>query len=245
MPRYKILIEYDGTAFFGWQSQLNLPSVQETIENAIEKFCQQKIRVFAAGRTDTGVHATGQVAHFDLDKQYPTQTIVNAINFYLRPSPVAIMAAEIVTDEFHARFSAKKRYYKYIIINRLAPLIINNNRAWQVKESLDIKKMQEASKCLIGQHDFSSFRALACQANSPVKSLDELRIIKEEDNIIFYLSAPSFLHHMVRNIVGTLKLVGNGNWQIEDVKAALDAKDRTKGGPKAPAYGLYLYQVDY
>jgi tRNA pseudouridine38-40 synthase len=245
MPNYKITIEYDGTGFNGWQRQKNASSVQQAIEEAIFKLSQQKVVLHGAGRTDTGVHATRQIANFIIEKTYPVGVIVNALNFHLKPQKVAIIDAEQMPEQFHARFSAKKRYYRYIIINRLPPLIIDRNRAWHVKEPLNVELMIDAAKSLIGCHDFTSFRALCCQAKSSIKTLEELRIEQHDDIIEFYLSAPSFLHHMVRNIVGTLKLVGNHKWQPSQVKEALAAKDRRSAGPTAPPYGLYLYKVDY
>lgn len=245
MPRYKLTLEYDGTNTVGWQRQENGPSIQQYLEEAITRFIAQPVVVFAAGRTDAGVHALGQVVHVDLPKEYPAVVVQRAINFYLKPAPVVILASEQVGEDFHARFSARKRAYTYRILNQPAPPILKLNRVWHVKEPLDTHAMQEAANVLIGHHDFSSFRAVSCQAKSPVKTLDSIIIEKQGDEILIHVSAQSFLHHMVRNLVGTLKLVGSGKWQKEDVKAALEAKNRTAGGPTAPAYGLYLTSVTY
>lgn len=245
MPRYKCKVEYDGTAFCGWQRQGDALSVQQTLEEAIEKFCTEQVRIHTAGRTDAGVHATGQVIHFDLAQAYDTYKIHGGINFHARPQPVCVLSVEEVNEEFHARFSAKKRYYKYRIVNRRTPLIIDANRAWQVPLPLDVSAMKEAAAHLIGKHDFSSFRASECQAKSPIKTLDELRIEQNGEEIVFYLSAQSFLHHMVRIIVGSLEHVGSGRWTPQDIQKALAACDRRAGGRTAPAQGLYLTQVDY
>lgn len=245
MPRYKITIEYDGTGISGWQSQANGNSIQQFLELAIATFTKEKVMVHGSGRTDAGVHALAQVAHFDLKKDYPTHVVQRAINHFLKPNKVIVTNCEIVDDEFHARFSAKRRLYQYVVLSRSAPSLLFENKVWHVKEKLDIKRMQAAADLLIGQHDFSSFRATHCQALSPIKTVEEIKIIQEGDKILFNLKAPSFLHHMVRNIVGTLVLVGKGKWRIEDIKKALDAKDRKAGGPTAPAQGLYFVRVEY
>lgn len=245
MPRYKCTIEYDGTNFCGWQKQPHSPSVQQTIETAIQLFCGEKIDIHAAGRTDAGVHATAQVIHFDLARGHNPYRIMGAINHHIDPQNVCVISAEEVADDFHARYSAKKRYYVYKIINRRAPLVIAANRAWHVPTPLNAELMQEAASHLIGLHDFTSLRDTECQSKSPVKTLDEVRIERENDEIKIYVSAKSFLHHMVRNITGTLKLVGEGKWQPEYINEILAAKDRRKAGPTAPAYGLYLTKIDY
>lgn len=245
MPRYKLTLEYDGTGTTGWQRQENGPSIQQYLEEAIECLSGQKAIVYAAGRTDAGVHALGQVAHVDLPKDYPALVVKRAVNFYLKPAPVAIIASEKVGEDFHARFSAKKRSYTYRILNRPAPPILQLHRVWHVREQLDVSAMQESANFLIGHHDFTSFRAVACQAKSPLKTLDSIIIAQEGQEIHFHVSAQSFLHHMVRNLVGTLKMVGSGKWQPEEVKIALEAKNRTAGGPTAPAHGLYLTKVGY
>lgn len=245
MNRYKIIIEYFGANFVGWQMQNNGISVQSTIENAIFAFTKQKVIVYAAGRTDAGVHARGQVAHFDLKTKEDTHRLTRALNHFMRPHKVSILSCEMVGEDFHARFSAKKRHYEYIILNRLSPTTIDCERVWQVYAPLDVEKMRKAAECLVGYHDFSSFRAKECQAHSPLKTLDKIEIISEGDYIKFRLSAISFLHHMVRNIVGTLSMVGEGKLQIEDVRKILDAKDRKCAGVTAPSDGLYFMKVDY
>ena len=245
MNRYKIVIEYFGTHFVGWQKQENGISVQEVLEDAILRFTKEKIIVYAAGRTDAGVHARGQVAHFDLESRQDPHKLSRALNHFVRPHKVAILSCKETNEEFHARFSAKKRYYEYIILNRSAPCTIDEHRVWQIYVPLDIEKMKSASKCLLGHHDFSSFRAKECQAHSPLKTLDEIEIISEGDYIKFRLSAISFLHHMVRNIVGTLSMVGEGKLQVDDVQKILDAKDRKCAGVTAPSDGLYFMKVDY
>lgn len=245
MPRYKITIEYDGGNISGWQRQNNTSSVQQFIEEAIAKFSQEEVMVHGAGRTDAGVHALGQVAHFDLNRDYPVHVVQRAINHFLRPNKIILVDCQYVNAEFHARFSAKKRNYQYLILNRRFPSVIEENRAWHVREDLDIDKLEQAANLLIGQHDFTSFRASLCQANSPIKTLDEVKIYRQGEKVIFTLRARSFLHHMVRNIVGSLVLVGSGKWQVEDIAKALLAKDRRSAGPTAPAHGLYFTRVEY
>ncbi len=245
MPRYKITIEYDGSNISGWQRQLNSSSVQQFIEEAIEKFSLQKTIVHGAGRTDSGVHALAQVAHFDLEKQHPTYVVLRAINHFLRPHKIVITACEIVSEDFHARFSAKKRHYRYIILNRQALSALDANRSWHVKEFLSIEKMQQAANLLLGKHDFTSFRALHCQASSPIKTLDEIKIYREDEQIIIAIKAQSFLHHMVRNIVGTLVPIGMGKLAVEDMSKILEEKNRKAAGPTAPAHGLYFSMVEY
>jgi len=337
MSRYKITIEYDGTAYNGWQRQKNELTVQGAIENAIKSFCQQDVVVFCSGRTDSGVHAIGQVAHFDLEGDFDPYKVMMGLNNYLREqclegiedlkkslsfrSPlvgepkntsnkvakcdwvggacqklevrksesrdnqvipptestsgyalvssappqggsemtnsiqrlshlptqdIIILNCELVDEKFHARFSAKKRFYQYRILNRKRLSPLRNNRVWHVYDDLDLKKMQEASQFLIGKHDFSSFRDSACQAKSPIKTVDDVKLYKgEQDEIIFEISSKSFLHHMVRNIIGTLKMVGEGKVSINEFKGILEAKDRTKAGMTAPACGLYFMKVEY
>ena len=245
MPRYKLLIEYDGTSFVGWQRQNNGLSVQQVLEQAITKLCQQKIAVMAAGRTDAGVHAIGQVVHFDAERVYPTDTIRDALNFHMKPRPVAVRAAEVVSQDFHARFSAIGRAYLYRIINRRPPLALERDRAWWVPVALDVAAMREGARHLLGHHDFTTFRASECQAKSPVKTLDVLDIARSGEEVTVIAAARSFLHHQVRNMVGTLRMVGEGKWQPEDVKTALDARDRKAGGPTAPSGGLDLTEVTY
>lgn len=252
--RWKLTIEYDGSAYSGWQRQENAPSVQQAIEEAILGFSGQDVRIHAAGRTDAGVHANGQVAHVDLEdfsKPMDGFEVAKAINAYLRDHAISVYHAEIVDEEFHARFNATNKLYRYKILNRPGFPALDENRVWHFKRHLDVPPMQEAAQYLLGNHDFSTFRAAECQAKSPVRTLDRLDIIERPydgeggTEIIFELEAQSFLHHQVRNFVGTLALVGEGKWKPEDIKSALEAKDRTQGGPTAPADGLYLVRVDY
>ncbi len=243
--KYKITIEYDGTGLTGWQIQNNGPSVQQYIEEAIHQFTKEKVIVHAAGRTDAGVHALGQVAHFELNKDYEPCAVQRSINHFLQPNKIVIIDCQIAKEDFHARFSAKKRYYKYVILNRSASSVIEENRAWHVRHTLNVRKMQKAAKFLEGNHDFTSFRAIHCQALSPVKTLDEINLYQDEQKIFITLKATSFLHHMVRNIVGSLVMVGLGKWEEEKMKEVLEAKDRCKAGPTAPAHGLYFTKVEY
>ncbi|MDY0881674.1 tRNA pseudouridine(38-40) synthase TruA [Dongia soli] len=243
--RFKLLIEYDGSALVGWQRQDNGPSVQQAIEEAIEKTTGERVTVHGAGRTDAGVHALGQVAHADIAYPIQPDRLREALNYHLQPSPVAILAAEVAPAEFHARFSATGRAYRYRIINRRAPLTVDRGHAWHVKVPLDAGAMHEAAQYLIGQHDFSTFRAAFCQAKSPVKTLDRLDVRRFGDEIEVIAAARSFLHHQVRNMVGSLSLVGIGKWSADRLAAALAARDRAKGGPTAPADGLYLTHVSY
>ena len=257
MSRWKLTIEYDGRPFCGFQKQLDELTVQGVIERAIEKFCQKSISITVAGRTDASVHAKGQVAHFDLDyrdKDGKERSIngfelAKAINAYMLEYPVSIIDCQEVDDEFHARFSATNKLYTYRVINRPYGLALDQGLAWWFKRRLDIDKMREACEYFIGHHDFTTFRATECQAKSPVRTLDkfeiETRDILNGQEILFHIQGRSFLHHQVRNMVGTLTLVGEGKWQPEDIQAALEAKDRTKGGPTAPAEGLYLVRIDY
>jgi tRNA pseudouridine38-40 synthase len=245
MPRFKLLIEYDGGPFVGWQRQDNGLSVQEVLETAARAYCQADIPVTGAGRTDAGVHALGQVAHLDIPRTDPPDKVAAALNAHLRPHPVAVLSAEPVPDDFHARFSAIERRYEYRIVNRRAPLAIEAGRAWWVPMTLDAAAMHDAGRALIGRHDFSTFRAAECQADSAVKTLDDLSVSRHGESIVVTARARSFLHHQVRNMVGTLKLVGEGKWSSRDVERALQAADRSEGGPTAPAMGLYLIGVRY
>ena len=245
MPRYRLTLEYDGTGFVGWQRQKTGESVQAALETAIEKFCGERVRVTGAGRTDAGVHALGQVAHVDLKKAWPVKTVMNALNAHLRPLPIAVLAAEAADDAFNARLSATERTYLYRIATRAAPLVLARDRAWHVPQQLDGAAMHEAAQRLVGRHDFTTFRASLCQARSPVKTLDVLDVAQHGDEIRVVAQARSFLHHQVRNMVGTLKLVGEGKWTADDVTKALKRRDRAAGGPTAPAEGLYLVGVRY
>lgn len=245
MSRYRITIEYDGGPFVGWQRQDNGPSVQGTLEQAIASFSSETVTVTGAGRTDAGVHAFGQVAHFDLAKEFHPDRVRDALNHFVRPSPIAVLDAAVADPEFHARFSAKARHYLYRIICRRAPLALERGHAWHVVHELDAEAMHDAAQTLIGQHDFTTFRAAECQAQSPVKTLDKLTVRRALDEITVEASARSFLHHQVRSIVGTLKLVGEGKWRARDVAEALKACDRSRCGPVAPPDGLHLVRVDY
>ncbi len=245
--RYKIIIEYDGTNLFGWQKQNEGVSVQYYLEEALKGFSHQTIDVFGAGRTDAGVHALGQVAHFDLETSMDLFHIREAFNARLRilEAPVSVIEVEEVSPEFHARFSATGRGYIYRILNRRAPTVLLRDRVWTVGYPLDVEKMREGAKYLLGHHDFTSFRGAGCQALSPIKTLDKLDIITNGDEIDFIVEARSFLYHQVRNIVGTLKSVGDGKFTPEDVKTILEAQNRAVAGATAPACGLYLNKVMY
>ena len=253
--RYKITVEYDGTTLLGWQYQPDGNSAQGFLETALRNaftcFIPENVTdgalVWGAGRTDAGVHALAQVAHFDLNLEIVEWKLREALNAHLREleAPVSVIDVEKVSSDFHARFSAKGRGYIYRILNRRAPSVLLKDRVWWVPVPLDVKKMQEASKCLLGKHDFTSFRAAACQAKSPLKTLDRLEIIQENDEIRFEVEAKSFLHHQVRNFVGTLKMVGDGHLMVDDVQKILEARDRKKAGVTAPAGGLYLSFVKY
>jgi tRNA pseudouridine38-40 synthase len=245
MNRYRLLIEYEGTGYVGWQRQDNGPSIQQALEEAVFAFCGERNLPVAAGRTDAGVHAAGQVAHVDLTREVKAATLRDAVNFHLRPKPITILAAEAVGADFHARFSAIGRRYLYRIVNRRAPLALDRNRAWWVQGELDAAAMQEGARRLIGRHDFTSFRSSTCQAASALKTLDRLDVERQGEEIRVHAAARSFLHHQVRNMVGTLKLVGEGRWSAADVAAALAARARSAAGPTAPAEGLYLAEVRY
>ena len=245
MPRYKLTIEYDGTPFVGWQAQDNGPSVQGLISDAVAAFAGERAAVQGAGRTDAGVHALGQVAHMDLAKDWDDDTVRDALNFHLRPQPIAVLAAEHAAADFDARFSAVKRHYLYRISNRRADLALDLNRAWRVPRPLDCALMQAAARLLVGRHDFTTFRAMECQAKSPVKTLDRLDVAREGDNVRITASARSFLQHQVRSMVGSLVHVGEGKWSVDDLAAALAARDRTACGQVAPPQGLYLVRVEY
>ena len=243
--RYKILMEYLGTGLVGWQRQDDGISVQAALEDAILKFSGENVQVYAAGRTDAGVHALGQVCHFDLAKAWEPYVIISAVNHFLKLRHIVVLSCDEVTNDFHARFSAKMRHYVYRINNRTVNVAVDRNRVWWVNAPLDVDLMREAAQYLIGEQDFTSFRASACQAKSPIKTLKKLEIERHEDEILLYFSAQSFLHHMVRNIVGTLVLVGCGKWKPHDVKTALDMRKRSAAGMTASAHGLYFLRVDY
>ena len=245
MTRYRLVVEYDGTDFVGWQRQENLHSVQGVLEAAIQAFSGEAATVFAAGRTDAGVHARGQVVHFDLARPHSPSTIRNALNFYLRLEAVAVVEAAEAAPGFHARFDATGRAYRYRILNRRAPPALDRAHVWHVPKPLDIAAMQEGARHLVGRHDFTTFRATQCQAPSPVKTLDLLEVRRDGDYIDVFAEARSFLHNQVRAMVGTLKDVGEGRWHPDEVARARDARDRTRCGMTAPPTGLVLMRVDY
>lgn len=245
MPRYKLTIEYDGTPFVGWQAQDNGVSVQSTIVSAVAAFSGETVSVQGAGRTDAGVHALGQVAHVDLTKDWNVDNVRDALNFHLRPQPIAVLTAERVTEDFDARFSAVKRHYLYRIVNRRADLALDLHRAWRIGRPLDAEAMHRAAQKLVGRHDFTTFRAAECQAKSPVKTLDRLEVTREGEELHVIAMARSFLHHQVRSMVGSLVHVGEGKWSGDDLAAALGARDRARCGQVAPPQGLYLVRVEY
>ncbi len=248
MKRYKLTIEYDGSPYSGWQKQDHATSVQQTIEEAVHEYCQEKTGVYGSGRTDAGVHARGQVAHVDLTVDRSVFSIRQGLNYHLEGHPISILDVEEVPKDFEARFSAKKRHYFYRIIERPSKLAIDQFRAWHVFEELDLEAMREAAKHLIGNHDFTSFRAAECQSKSPVKTLDRLDIFRHPEHyeyVHFYVSAQSFLHNQVRIMVGTLKQVGEGKLRPDEIPSIFETRDRKVAGPTAPACGLYLTKVDY
>jgi tRNA pseudouridine38-40 synthase len=245
MPRYRLNIEYDGGPFTGWQSQAGGTSVQDVLERAVAVINGQPAMVYGAGRTDAGVHALEQVAHVDLAKSWDPFKLRNALNGNLRPHPVSVLAALEVPDDFHARFSATKRYYLYRILNRRSPPALDKGKVWWLPVDLDADAMHEAAQQLVGKHDFTTFRAAQCQAASPVKTLDRLDVARYGELIEVRADARSFLHNQVRSMVGSLRQVGEGKWSARDMKRALDAADRSACGPVAPPEGLYLLRIDY
>lgn len=245
MPRYKLIIEYDGKPFRGWQRQAEDLSVQQVLEEAIQRFSGESVVTQAAGRTDAGVHALGQVVHFDLERDWDPLKVREALNFHTRPHPVAIVEAELAPEGFEARFSAIARSYEYLILNRRARPALEAGRVWHVPVALDAGVMHEAAQLILGRHDFSTFRAAECQAKSPIRTLDRFDVARETEHIVIRARARSFLHSQVRSMVGSLKLVGEGRWSPRDFRAALDAADRSRCGPLAPPDGLYLTGVSY
>jgi tRNA pseudouridine38-40 synthase len=245
MPRYRITIEYDGTPFVGWQVQSSGTSVQGRLAEAIRRFCGEAVALRGAGRTDAGVHALGQVAHFDLAADWQPHKVRDAVNFHLKPEPVSVLDCRIVAGDFDARLSAIARHYLYRILHRRAPPAVDKNRVWWVPRRLDRSAMAAAADRLVGRHDFTTFRAAGCQARSPVKTLDRFEVRAADDEIRIEASARSFLHHQVRSMVGSLKHVGEGKWTVADLESALAARDRAACGVVAPAAGLYLVRVDY
>ncbi len=258
--RYRIDIEYDGSNYSGWQTQKDCVSIQAVLEEAIYKLTSERVILFAAGRTDAGVHAINQVAHFELLVDWKLQNLISGINYFLRPNQIVVFNATKVDEKFHARFSAISRSYIYLIVNRRVPLVLTRSRAWLVPEKLDLSAMNEAAQILVGKHDFSSFRNSHCQSKSPVKNIEAIEITsnnfllplsKNSGNnsnggiIQLYIKAPSFLHNQVRIIVGSLRKIGNGSWNKSNLEEILLLRDRKKAGPTAPAHGLYLYEVLY
>ena len=245
MPRYRLTIEYDGGPYRGFQAQAELPSVQGAIEAAVLGFTGETVRIHAAGRTDTGVHATGQVIHLDLTRDWKPEVVMNALNAHLVPQPVAVLDAVVVADDWHARFSARARRYQYRILNRPAPPALDRGKVWHVKKPLDAAAMQDAAQVLVGHHDFTTFRDMQCQAKSPMKTLDVASVRREGEMVLLEFASRSFLHRQVRSMAGSIVEVGVGRWTRADLAAALEAKDRRACGPVAPADGLYFTGVRY
>jgi tRNA pseudouridine38-40 synthase len=245
VPRYRLTIEYDGAPFAGWQIQMDRLTVQGALTEAVRALTGETVLVQGAGRTDAGVHALAQVAHLDLGKDWEPDTVRDALNAHLRPHPVAVLAAERVPDSFNARTSARKRHYRYDIVNRRADLTLERGRAWRVPRPLDTEAMHQAAQRLIGKHDFTTFRAAECQAKSPLKTLDRLDVVRDGERVHVFAAARSFLHTQVRSMVGSLVMVGEGRWSAADLAGALAARDRTACGQVAPPDGLYLVRVDY
>lgn len=245
MPRYRLLIEYDGRPYHGFQAQDGLASVQGAIERAVKGFCGQTLRLHAAGRTDTGVHATGQVIHIDLEKAWKAEVVRDALNAHLVPEPIVVLDAAVAPEGWHARFSARERRYLYRILNRKSPPALDQGRVWLVKKPLDAEAMHAAAQVLVGHHDFTTFRDLGCQAKSPMKTLDLAAVRREGEHVLLDFASRSFLHRQVRSMTGSLAQVGLGRWSADDLKAALEARDRKACGPVAPAEGLYLTHVGY
>jgi tRNA pseudouridine38-40 synthase len=245
MPRYRLTIEYDGGPYRGFQAQADLPSVQGAIEAAVLGFAGETVRIHAAGRTDTGVHATGQVIHVDLTRDWKPEVVMNALNAHLVPQPVAVLDAQVVADDWHARFSAKARRYQYRILNRPAPPALDRGKVWHVKKPLDAEAMHDAAQGLVGHHDFTTFRDMQCQAKSPLKTLDTATVRREGEMVLLEFASRSFLHRQVRSMAGSIVEVGVGRWTKADLAGALEAKDRRACGPVAPADGLYFTGVRY
>ncbi len=245
MPRFHLILEYDGTPFVGWQKQATDLSVQEALENAGEALSGAPAASVAAGRTDAGVHALAMSVHIDLAKDFPADTVRDGLNAHLGTLPIAVISAHKVSEDFHARFSCIGRQYFYRIAERRSPPALDAGRVWHIPYPLDAGAMQEAAQCLIGEHDFTSFRASLCQAKSPVKTLDRVEIFRARDEIILRFAARSFLHNQIRSLVGSLERVGAGKWAVGDMQKALEAKSRSACGPVAPAHGLYFEKALY
>ena len=245
MQRYKIKIEYDGTAFVGWQFQKNGLSVQEVLQKAIFNFSREKVIVTGAGRTDSGVHALGQIAHFDLEKKIENKKLLLAFNQNIGNKLVTVLKINKTSKNFHSRFDAKKRTYEYLIINRQSQLALQKNKAWHIRKKLDIKVMKKGAKLLLGTHDFSTFRSSSCGAKSPIKTIENIIINKKKDKITLKFISKSFLQQQVRSMVGCIKYLGERKWSVNDFKKSFNSKNRTKCAPPAPACGLYLIKVTY
>ena len=245
MHRYQIKVEYDGTNFVGWQYQKNGLSIQEIIQKAIFKFSGEKIIIFGAGRTDSGVHATGQIAHFDLKKKIKKKNFILGVNQYIGNNPVTILNIKKTNNKFHSRFDAKKRTYQYVIINRQSSLALQKNKAWHIRKKLDLNAMKKGAKLLLGTHDFSTFRASSCGAKSPVKTLNKVSIKKNKEKIILKFTSKSFLQQQVRSMVGCIKYLAEGKWKLDDFKNAFKSKKRSNCAPPAPSCGLYLTKISY
>jgi len=245
MQRYKIKIEYEGTSFVGWQFQKNGQSIQEVLQKAIFKFSKEKVIVIGAGRTDSGVHALGQTAHFDLKKKISKKKILPAINQNIGNKPVTVLKVNKATNKFHARHDAKKRTYLYLIVNRQSPLALQKNKAWHIRKKLDLLHMKKGAKFLLGTHDFSTYRASTCGAKSPIKTMEKILIKQSKDKITLQFTSRSFLQQQVRSMVGCIKYLGEGKWSLNDFKKSFKSKNRLKCAPPAPACGLYLTKIIY
>jgi len=245
MQRYQIKVEYDGTNFVGWQYQKNGLSIQEILQKAIFQFSREKVTVTGAGRTDAGVHAIGQIAHFDLKKKIKKKNFILGVNQYIGNNPVTVLNIKKVNNKFHSRFDAKKRTYQYVIINRQSPLALQKNKAWHICKKLDLKAMKKGAKLLLGTHDFSTFRASSCGAKSPIKTLKKISIKKNNERIILKFTSKSFLQQQVRSMVGCIKYLGEGKWNLDTFKKSFKSKNRIRCAPPAPACGLYLAKIKY
>ena len=245
MQRYKIKVEYDGTSFVGWQFQKNGSSIQEILQKAIFDFSNEKVVVTGAGRTDSGVHALAQVAHFDLKKKIDRESFLPGINQHIGNKPVTVLKINKINKNFHARFDAKKRTYLYTIINRQSPLALQKNKAWHIRKKLNVKDMKKGTKLLLGTHDFSTFRASSCGAKSPIKTMEKISIKKNKDKITLKFISKSFLQHQVRSMVGCIKYLGEGKWNLDDFEKIFRSKKRIKCAPPAPSCGLYLKKISY
>jgi len=245
MQRYKVKIEYDGTSFVGWQFQKNGLSIQEVLQKAIFNFSKEKVVVTGSGRTDSGVHALAQVAHFDLKKKIEKNKFLPALNQHIGDKPVTVLKISKINNKFHARFDAKRRTYQYVIINRQSPLALQKNKAWHIRKKLDVKAMKKGGKLLLGTHDFSTFRSSSCGAKSPIKAMEKITIKKNKDKITLKFTSRSFLQQQVRSMVGCIKYLGDGKWDLNDFKKSFKSKSRLKCAPPAPACGLYLINIKY